>query len=177
MKHAFRSPTTRRRAALAAAATSISLVTALAVVPASAHGDAPPPIAVELLTPRGIFTDDVSLQFKIKQDHHGASVVNLGDPSRAVVARVTVQPGARFPWHTHHGPVVVHVAEGQLTYVDSDGCVERVYPAGTIFVDAGSHVHSAYASSGAVTTLIATFFDVPESGALTMPEPVQTTCS
>ena len=177
MKHAARSAATTPRAVLGAVAISISLIAAVAVVPASASNHAPPPIAVEPLTPRGIFTDDVSVKFKIKQDHHGTQVVNLREPSRAVVVRITIQPGARFPWHTHPGPVIVHVASGQLTYVDSDGCTERVYPTGTVFVDAGNHVHSAYGSSAGVTTLIATFFDVPATGPITIPEADQTTCS
>ncbi len=177
MKHMLKSPTVGRLAALGAVAVSISLIAGLTVVPASASNHAPAPIVLEPLTPRSTFTDDVSVKFKIKQDGHGTQVVNLRDPSRVLVARITIQPGARFPWHTHPGPVVVNVTEGQLTYVDSDGCEERVYPAGSVFVDAGNHVHSAYGTSSGVTTLIATFFDVPATGPITIPEPVQTTCS
>ena len=160
-------------AALSAAAISIPLIAAATVLPASADGHAPPPIAVELITPRSSFTDDVSVKFKIKHDGHGTRVVDASDPSRVAVARITVQPGARFPLHTHPGPVIVNVVEGELTYVDPDECVERVYAAGTAFVDAGSDVHAAYGSSTQVTTLIATFFAVPATGPLTIAEGVQ----
>jgi hypothetical protein len=73
----------------------------------------------------------------------------------------------------------VNVVAGELTYVDPDECVERVYPAGTAFVDTGSDVHSAFGSSTQVTTLIATFFAVPATGPLTIPEAVQapTSCT
>jgi quercetin dioxygenase-like cupin family protein len=176
MKITIRPTTAGPLAALAAVAISMSVIAAAAVGPASADTN-PAPIAVEPLTPRSTFSGDVSVMFKMKSDHHGTDVVKLREPSRVVTARITIQPGARFPWHTHPGPVVVTVADGQLTYVDSDGCVERVYPAGSAFVDAGDHVHSAYGTSTGVTTLIATFFDVPATGPLTIPDTVQNRCS
>jgi quercetin dioxygenase-like cupin family protein len=89
-----------------------------------------------------------------------------------VVARITVQPGAQFPWHTHPGPVVANVTQGALTYVAADDCVEHEYPAGTAFVDAGGdHVHSAINRTGGPTVVVATFFDAPASGPLTIPRP------
>src|SRR5215207_2057846 len=77
------------------------------VLPSAAQ-PAPPPIATELLTGRAVFTDDVDLKFKIKLDGHRTRVVNVKDPSRTLVGRFTVQPGAQFPWHSHAGPVVVN---------------------------------------------------------------------
>ena len=91
----------------------------------------PPPIAVELLTQRAVFTDDVELQIRNKLDGHATDVSNSHDPSRTVVAKITVQPGAQFPWHTHPGPVIVNVAQGELTYVMAHDCVDRPYSAGT----------------------------------------------
>lgn len=162
---------TRSLAALGAAAISIPLIAAATVPAASADGHAPPPIAVELLTPRSSFTGDVSVKFKIKHESN-TQVVNLSDPSRVAVARITIQPGARFPWHQHPGPVVVNVVEGALTYVD-DECVESLYPAGTAFADTGSDIHSAYGSSAQPTVLVATFFAVPQTGPLTITSGVQ----
>jgi predicted metal-dependent enzyme (double-stranded beta helix superfamily) len=160
-------------AALGAAALSLPLVVVAAVAPAAADHHVPSiavePIAVEPLTPRSTFPDDVSMKIKIKQPRQGTQVVHVEDLSRVVVARITVQPGARFPLHTHPGPVVVNVVSGELTFVDPHGCVERVYPAGTAFVDSGEHVHSAYGSSAGVTTLMATFFGAPAEGPLTIP--------
>jgi quercetin dioxygenase-like cupin family protein len=133
-----------------------------------------PPILVEPLTPRSIFTDDVSGQFRIKLSGRNTTVVNMPDLSRSVVTRITVQPGAQFPWHTHHGPVVVNVAQGELVYVEASDCVERLYPAGTAFVDPGhGHVHTAFNRTGGVTVLYATFFQVPVVGPLTITEGVE----
>jgi quercetin dioxygenase-like cupin family protein len=154
-----------------AAATAIALgLVAITFAPSRAQD----PILVEPLTPRSIFTDDVSGQFRIKLEGHGTNVVNMQDASRTLVARITVQPGAQFPWHTHHGPVVVNIAQGELVYV-TDDCIERPYPAGTAFVDPGhGHVHTAFNRTGGETVFYATFFQVPpEPAPLTITEGVE----
>jgi quercetin dioxygenase-like cupin family protein len=149
---------------------AVLLMTAGLLQPSAAQ-EAPPPIGVEILTPRSTFTDDVDLKVKVKLSGQSTKVVNVEDPSRTVVARFTVQPGARFPWHTHPGPVVVNVVSGELVLVDSTDCLERVYPAGTAFVDLGhGHVHTAFNRSSGVTVLVATFFEV-ETDALIPAEP------
>jgi quercetin dioxygenase-like cupin family protein len=155
----------RKRGAFAAA-----LITAVAigvnVVPSWAQNPPPPPIAPEVLTPRSAFVDDIDLKVKIKLDGRATNVVNVGDPSRTVVVKYTVQPDAEFPWHTHAGPVFVNIVEGALTYIDAETCNERTYYAGQAFVDPGQgHVHSAYNPGNAPMVLVATFFDAPEAPA------------
>ena len=114
---------------LTIAALSVLGLIAASVLPSGAQIP-PAPIAVELLTPRSNFTDDVALKFRYKLDGTSRShVINSKDPSRTVVARITVQPGAQFPWHSHPGPVIVNVAQGELVYVQAHDCVERSYPA------------------------------------------------
>lgn len=129
------------------------------------------PVAIEVLTPRAAFTDDASMQVRLKVDGHDTDVIKAADPSNVVTTRVTVQPGAQIPWHTHHGPVFVTIAQGELTYVSSDGCSSRLYPTGTAFVDPGhGHVHTAYNSGKAVTVFVATFFETPPGTApITIP--------
>jgi quercetin dioxygenase-like cupin family protein len=142
---------------------------AVNVVP-SAAVDPPPPIAAEQLSARSVFPDLVDMKLKLKTHEGGTTVVNVDDPSRTVVVRYTVQPGARFPWHTHYGPVIVNIISGSLTYVASDTCNETTYSPGQAFVDAGhGHVHSAYNPGTDPTVLIATFFEAPETGALLIP--------
>jgi quercetin dioxygenase-like cupin family protein len=137
---------------------------------------APPPIAVEEITSvdnvssRGVFTDDVNIQIRNRLGSGPTTVLNLKSPSRVAVARITVQPGAQFPWHTHHGPVVVSVVHGQLVYVHANDCVERTYDEETAFIDPGrGNVHTALNRSDEVTVLAATFFEAPASGPLTLP--------
>ena len=147
------------------------------VVPLAAQVP-PPPIATELLTGRAVFTDDVDLLIKIKREDGSKDTVQVKDPSRTVVGRFTVQPGAAFPWHTHAGPVVVNVVSGSLVYVPADDCSRLPYPAGTAFVDPGhGHVHSAFnPSTTDVTVFVATFFEAPAEGPLLIPADAPAGC-
>jgi redox-sensitive bicupin YhaK (pirin superfamily) len=168
---------TRTRGAVLAAALICFAAVGLNVLPSAAQ-QAPPPIATEVLTGRAVFTDDVDLKLKIRAGGGGTTVVHARNPSRTVTARFTLQPAAQFPWHTHYGPVVVNVVQGALTFVDSDGCAERTYPAGTAFVDAGhGHVHTAFNPTGGETVLVATFFEAPAEGSLLIPAPAPAGCN
>jgi predicted metal-dependent enzyme (double-stranded beta helix superfamily) len=159
---------TRRGATILVVTMVVIALGALSVFPSIAQ-ETPPPIAVELLTSRAEFTDDVDLQVKSKMDGTATQVLNSSDPSRTVVARITVQPGAQFPWHTHPGPVLVNVAQGELVYVQAADCVERSYPVGTAFVDPGrGNVHTAFNPTNGVTVLVATFFEIEPGGPLTI---------
>ncbi len=167
-----------RKLGAAAAATLIAVLLIGANVLPSAAQEPPPPIATEVLTGRAVFTDEVDLKVKTKLDGEPTRVVNAKDPSRTVTARFTVQPGAQFPWHTHRGPVVVNVVEGELVYVGADDCVERAYPAGTAFMDLGhGHVHSAFNPTADETVLVATFFEAPAEGPLLIPAETPADCS
>src|SRR5215213_1567846 len=157
-----------RAAALATVLIGVVLIGAN-VLPSAAQ-QPPAPIATEFLTGRAVFTDNVDLKIKNKLDGKATQVVNVKDPSRTVVARLTLQPGAQFPWHTHPGPVVVNVVEGELVYVGAEDCVERSYPAGTAFIDPGhGHVHTAFNPTDGETVLVGTFFEAPKEGPLLIP--------
>jgi quercetin dioxygenase-like cupin family protein len=123
-----------------------------------------------------VFTDNVKL--KLRLDGKRGDVVKVKKPSRTVTARITVQPGAEFGWHTHPGPVFVNVDEGQLTYVAADNCKRRQYPADTAFVDAGGdHVHNAFNPTNGPTVLVATFFRAPAgAGPLVIPAATPKDC-
>jgi quercetin dioxygenase-like cupin family protein len=143
----------------------------------SAHAETTP-VAVEVLTPRAAFTDDASMQVRLKAGEHGTDVIKVSDPSNIVTTKVTVQPGAPIPWHTHHGPVFVTIVKGELTYISSEGCTSRRYPAGNAFIDPGhGHVHAAYNSGDAVTEFVATFFEAPTGdGPITIPADAPANC-
>jgi hypothetical protein len=56
-----------------------------------------------------------------------------------------------------------------LTHVYADDCVHRSYPVGTVVIDPGhGNAHTAYNSSDGVTTVMATFFEAPADGPLTI---------
>lgn len=147
----------------------LAAVLLVAASPSDAQQDPPPPIDAQPLTGRHQFTDDISAQLRLKPDGRPRSVVNVADASRLAVLEITVQPGARFPWHTHPGPVLAAVTSGELVYTYADDCVQRPYPAGTAFVDPGDNVHTAYNPTDEPAVVIATFLRAPESGPLTVP--------
>lgn len=131
----------------------------------SAHAEPRIPVAIEVLTPRAAFSDEASMQVRLK-DEHGTNVIKTADPSNVVTTGVTVQPGAQIPWHTHSGPVFVTIAQGELTYVSSEGCINRRYPTGTAFIDPGhGHVHSAVNSGKTETVFYAMFLEAPSGTA------------
>ena len=162
----------RKRPMLVAGTVVLMLVAAAAVnvVPSAAVDPPPAPIAAETLTARSVFPDPIDMKLKLKTHDGGTAVVKVDDPSRTVVVRYTVQPGARFPWHTHYGPVIVNIISGSLTYIAAGTCEEEPYRAGQAFVDSGhGHVHSAYNPGAEPTVFMATFFEAPETGPLLIP--------
>ena len=167
------SKTSRRwtKAALIAGVTTLMLAACAAVgVVSSSAADAPAPIASEALTLRSVFTDDINMKLRLKEDQGKTTVVEVDDPSRTVVVRYTVQPGAQFPWHSHAGPVFVNLISGELTYIEADGCEETRYTTGQAFVDPGQgHVHSAINQGTTPTVFVATFYAAPAEGSLLIP--------
>ena len=71
-------------------------VGATTVLPLAAQ-EAPPPIAVEILSDRSVFTDDIDMKLTYSLYGNTPQALDIKDPSRTVVARITVQPGAEFP--------------------------------------------------------------------------------
>lgn len=137
---------------------------------AHASAEAQNPISVELLAAPAEFTDDVSIQIRNKFLGRRTDALNVHDASNIAVVKVTFQPGAVFPWHTHPGPVLITVAEGDFVYALSEDCLDRWYPAGTAVIDAGfGNEHMAYNPSATDETVVyATFLGVPDGGPLTI---------
>ncbi len=160
--------------------TGIGLFAVAAVlVSMSASGsqaDHEPIHGVPLSTPgqHNQFTDDVAIQVRDKPDGRSTEVVNLRDASNMAVFEFTIQPGAWFPWHTHPGPVLAAVAQGDLVFIYADDCLERGYDQGEAFVDPGL-VHTAYNPSDAeVTVVVATVLSVAPGASAAIPVEAET---
>ena len=120
---------------------------------------------------RGSFPDGIDVTFKVKLDA-GTTVARVAEPSDALVARLTFQPGGSVGWHTHHGPVIVTIASGALSVVNASDCIHRVYTAGQAFIDPGQgNVHVGYNETSGETVVFATFLDVPAGQPATIPAP------
>lgn len=140
--------------------------------------DSPEGFSVEILAGHANFPDDVAAKFRTKYDEGdmGTIVSNLPqDASNVVFAKVTWAPGGTSGWHTHPGPVIVNVAEGELELINERDCVARTYTAGEAFIDPGQgNIHIASNSSETDQALAyATFLGVPDGKPATVwTEPV-----
>lgn len=164
----------KRLACLAAGATAIAA--ALTGVALATPGSG----AVGTIVARAGFADHVDLLFRIR-DHHGlaTSVLQLRDAQDTVMQQITFSPGGHTGWHSHPGPALVLVAQGELRLYSADDptCVGRTYSAGQAFIDPGQgHVHIGRASPSQNTVLWVTYFDVPPGSPVRIDVPDPGTC-
>lgn len=130
------------------------------------HGE----ITTTAIGPRSQFTDDVTALIPFRFDGQDGQVITLEDASRIATLEITIPPGAVYPWHTHPGPVLINVAEGEFVYRLAEDCVDREYQAGEALLDAGGdNVHTAYNPGTTSTTVIATVLGAPADGPLMVP--------
>jgi quercetin dioxygenase-like cupin family protein len=165
----------RQRAAvvavLLAAALAVLALTGFGGTSAAGHAEhGHEGITTTPIGPRSQFTDDVDAQIRFKLEGQGRQVVNLDDASRITTLEITIPPGGVYPWHTHPGPVLINVAEGEFVYRLASDCLDREYGAGEALIDAGGdNVHTAYNPGDTDTRVIATLLGAPADGPLTIP--------
>ncbi|WP_348608548.1 cupin domain-containing protein [Halobaculum rarum] len=128
--------------------------------------DSPEGFTVEVLAGHATFPDRVAARFEVEYDESEMdSIVSdlPTDASSVLVAKVTWAPEGTSGWHTHPGPVVVTVVEGELDLINERDCVVRTYTAGEAFIDPGQgNVHIASnPSTSAEAVAYATFLGVP----------------
>ena len=125
----------------------------------------------EVLAPHAPFLDDVTVTFHLTfaDEHDGDPiVVELDDASTTAVLEVRWEPGGTVGWHTHPGPVIVNIVDGELELVWERDCVPRTYAAGETFFDPSGEIHTATNPSDTEETVAyATFLGVPDGAPLT----------
>ncbi|MFC7044458.1 cupin domain-containing protein [Halobacteriaceae archaeon GCM10025711] len=133
---------------------------------AESEPDSPEGFNVELLAGHATFPDEVTATFRMQYDGGGDAIVSElpRDASSAVVAKVTWEPEGTSGWHTHPGPVIVSVVEGELELINERDCLVRTYTAGEAFIDPGQgNVHIASNPSESDSAVAyATFLGVPD---------------
>jgi hypothetical protein len=95
--------------------------------------------------PTGFFAAHIRINDKPVAELERAARLHSWD---VFVQHFRLTPNETTGWHTHPGPAIASVVAGRLTYQDApDGvCRNRVYNAGTGFVDRGfGWVHRAIA--------------------------------
>ena len=124
---------------------------------------------------RAAFTDPVGIMFQLKDQHaRGTNVIQVRDAQDTVIQQISFQPGGHTGWHSHPGPALVLVTQGELTLHSSEDrtCAGITYSAGQAFVDPGQgHVHIGRASQTQSTVLWVTYFDVPPGSGVRVDAP------
>jgi hypothetical protein len=90
---------------------------------------------------------------------------------------ISFPAGAQSTWHKHPGPVFIIVAEGTMTFYESDDptCTGVEKKKGEGFLDTGEHAHIARNESGAPAQTVVTYL-VPQGAALRMDQPRPGNC-
>ncbi|MHC3437016.1 cupin domain-containing protein [Natrialbaceae archaeon A-gly3] len=133
--------------------------------------DEPVGFGGEMLAPYAPFPDNMNVTFTLTfaEDHEGDPItVELDDASTTAFLEARWEPGGTAGWHTHPGPVIVNIVEGELELVWERDCVPRTYNAGETFFDAGDEIHTATNPSDTEEALAyAIFLGVPDGATLT----------
>ena len=164
-------------ALLVAALAAIVATSMWLVGPSLVHADHGVPHGTILA--RGSFAEatDVKIKSTLGGDFR---VMNVRDSAQSIVQEVTVGVGAQTGWHSHHGPVIVVVAQGTMTLYQADDptCTGETYTAGEAFVDPGQgNVHNARNEGSVGVVLYATYFDVPPGVGPAIPHANPGTCT
>ncbi len=126
---------------------------------------------------RASFVDPTDVRFKVKGQYQ--EVINVKDARETVMQQIVIAPDGNTGWHTHHGPAVVLIKSGQMSFYDSDdpSCTARTYSAGEAFIDSGQgHVHIARNEGSENLELWVTYFDVPPDGKVRIDAPDPGNC-
>lgn len=161
---------TKAFVALAAGSGAVVVVASGVAIASPSSGVVSAPVVA-----RGGFTEPVDIKFKL-DGAHGREVVNVKGAADTVVQQIVLAADGQTGWHTHHGPVVVVVKSGTVTFVDDHkgSCTTKTYGPGQAFVDPGQgNAHLVRNTGGGTAELWATYFDVPtgQGARIDVPDP------
>lgn len=125
--------------------------------------DQPEGFSAEVIVPHATFSDKVAAAFAVDFEEGGDEFGFVLDASTILAAKVTWEPEGTSGWHTHPGPVIVSVVEGEIEVVFAQECVTHTYAAGEAFVDTGGHAEIATNTSDTEQAVAyALFLGVPD---------------
>jgi len=137
----------RRRAAGAALGVAVCGTLAAAALASPPSGITPSNVVAKADLKKGVDLNADRIRFRTRA---GTDIS---------VQTITFAPGGRTGWHHHPGIVIVAVAKGQVTVVDS-ACRKTMYgagsPNGTAFTESGTRPAEVRNLSGAPATVYAT---------------------
>ena len=127
---------------------------------------ATPGTAVGTVWARAGFADPVDIKLKLRAE---GEVIHVPHAADTVMQQIVIPPGGSTGWHSHPGPAIALVKNGELTLYSSDDptCTGRPFGAGQGFVDSGQgHVHIARNLTSQNTEVWVTYLDVPPGGSV-----------
>jgi quercetin dioxygenase-like cupin family protein len=98
------------------------------------------------------------------------------------IEKVTISPGGHTGWHTHPGPILAIVTEGQIKhtrFTEKDSCIEHVFGPGEAeqaFIGVPNQVHMARNEGDVDAVLYITRFNIPVGGEITDSSPGNPGC-
>src|SRR5688572_33110092 len=144
------------------------MAAAVAIAVAGAALATPPSgIVSATIVARAGFADPVDLTLKLREDH--SEVIHVREAGDTVMQQIIIGPGGHTGWHSHPGPAIALVKNGELTLYSSDDptCTGRAFGAGQGFVDSGQgHVHIGRNLTSQNTEVWVTYLDVPPGGSV-----------
>jgi quercetin dioxygenase-like cupin family protein len=128
---------------------------------------------------RAAFADRVDLKLSIKDDRRGRDNIHVRDAEDTVLQQIVFAANGTSGWHSHHGPAVILIKSGQLTFYSEDdpGCIGRTFTAGQAFVEPPNLVHFARNESPSeIAEVGVTYLDVPPGASPRVDEPAPGNC-
>jgi hypothetical protein len=115
---------------------------------------------------RAGFADTVDIKLKLRDE---PEVIHVAGAADTVMQQIIIGPGGHTGWHSHPGPAIALVKNGELTLYSSEDptCTGRTFGAGQGFVDSGQgHAHIARNLTSQNTEVWVTYLDVPPGGSV-----------
>ena len=109
-------------------------------------------------------------------------MIDSESETEVAIQKVTITPGGHTGWHTHPGPILAIVTEGQINhtrFTKKDGCIERVFGPGEseqAFVEVPNQVHMARNKGDVDAVLYIARLNIPVGGEITDSSPKNPGC-
>ncbi len=109
-------------------------------------------------------------------------MIDSESEKEVAIQKVTISPGGHTGWHTHPGPILAIVTEGQIKhtrFTEKEGCIERVFGPGEseqAFVEVPNQVHMARNKGDVDAVLYIARLNIPVGGEITDSSPRDPGC-
>ena len=109
-------------------------------------------------------------------------MIDSESETEVAIQKVTITPGGHTGWHTHPGPILAIVTEGQIKhtrFTEKDGCIERVFgpdESEQAFVEVPNQVHMARNEGNVDAVLYIARLNIPVGGEITDSSPKNPGC-